>query len=330
MGAHQIARRDRRLEQAAMAGRERAMEIAAVRDHPGLIEARPLPNAAVQLAEQDLAIIGEPVGNVGIEPSAAIVERGREVPVIERQHRLDALLEQRVHQALVEIEAGAVHPARALGEDSGPGRTEAIGCQAELAHQGDVRAEPAVVVARDVAGIPAVDAARRAHEAVPDAGAGAESGSQRAASTSRATTVESVFDRPTRHRARSRGTTRIASASRSVPTTRGPSLLRPWQELPTGGNDPDVSESPLHLSVQEPAKAPPAGLRATAARINTAKVRKASALLSIRPASWIHIAIRPLHPLRSIITTVLASLAPIRAWAASRPVRRSAAMISCN
>ena len=67
--------------------------------------------------------------------------------------RLDAVLEQRVDQPLVEVEPGLVHRARALGQDAAPGDAEAVGVEAELAHQRDVARVAAVVVAGDVAGV---------------------------------------------------------------------------------------------------------------------------------------------------------------------------------
>ena len=53
-------------------------------------------------------VLGEPLGDVAIQPAAAVVERRRQVPVIERDRRLDALLEQRVDQAVVEVEPCAL------------------------------------------------------------------------------------------------------------------------------------------------------------------------------------------------------------------------------
>ena len=51
MRAQQLMRRDRRLEPIAMAGRERAVQIAAVGHHPRLVQRRPHRHAIVELAE---------------------------------------------------------------------------------------------------------------------------------------------------------------------------------------------------------------------------------------------------------------------------------------
>ena len=104
MRTQQVVRRDRRLEGVAVAGREQAMQIAAVGDDPRLVERDPQLDAVVERLVDDARVVGEPVGHVGIEPAAAIVERGRQVPVVQRRHRLDAGIEQLVDQPLVEPE----------------------------------------------------------------------------------------------------------------------------------------------------------------------------------------------------------------------------------
>jgi hypothetical protein len=82
------------------------VQIAAVDDDPGLVDRAPGLHPAVELLEQDLAVVGEPVGDVGVQPAAAIVQRGGQVPVVEGAERLDALLQQAVDQTVVEVEAG--------------------------------------------------------------------------------------------------------------------------------------------------------------------------------------------------------------------------------
>ena len=80
--AQQIVRGDRRLEAVAMARRQRAVQVAAVGDHPGLVDGRPQLDPVVEPAEHDGGVVGEPVGDIRIEPAAEIVERRRQIPVI--------------------------------------------------------------------------------------------------------------------------------------------------------------------------------------------------------------------------------------------------------
>jgi hypothetical protein len=69
------------------------VQIAAIGDDPRFVERRPLFHATVELAVDDARVVGEPVRDVGIQPAAAIVERGGKIPVIQRRQWLDAVLE---------------------------------------------------------------------------------------------------------------------------------------------------------------------------------------------------------------------------------------------
>ena len=120
-------------------GRERAVKVAAVGDDPRLVERGPLIRPCRRARWNTIVrVFGEPVGDVAIEPAAAIVERGRKVPVIERGHRADARFAQRVDEAAIEIQPFLIHAAGAFGEDAAPGNAEAIRLQAERLHHSDV------------------------------------------------------------------------------------------------------------------------------------------------------------------------------------------------
>src|SRR5690606_25009317 len=125
--------------------------------------------APVEALEHYARIVGEPAGDVAIGPAAEIVERRGQVPVIERAERLDAGFEQAVDEALVMVEPGLVHPTLAFREDAAPGDREAVGLHAKFAHEADVLAPAAILVAGDVARVAVQHHARPAHEAVPDA-----------------------------------------------------------------------------------------------------------------------------------------------------------------
>ena len=101
----QVVRDDGRLLGARVPGREHAVQVPAVGDDPGLVQRRPEPHAFVQRAEHDAGVVGEPAGDVGVEPAAALVQRGGQVPVVQRGARLDAVLAQGVDESAVEVEA---------------------------------------------------------------------------------------------------------------------------------------------------------------------------------------------------------------------------------
>ena len=91
---------DRRFEADVMTGRQRAVQVAAVTDHPGLVERRPELHAIVEFAEDHARVLGEPVGNVGVEPTAQVIERRGQVPVKQRDER-HAVVEKPIDQPIV-------------------------------------------------------------------------------------------------------------------------------------------------------------------------------------------------------------------------------------
>ena len=173
MCAHQVVRHDRGLVCAAVAGREHTVHVAAVGHHPGLVQRGPQRHAVVERFVDRAGVVSEPVCDVGVEPAAAVVQRRRQVPVIERGHRRDAGTQQLVDESFVEAEAGRIDTPAAIGHHATPGDAETVRCVAEIAHQSHVVAHALVVVAGDIAGVAVAHAARCAHESVPDAGPGA-------------------------------------------------------------------------------------------------------------------------------------------------------------
>ena len=71
-------------------------------------------------------------------PAAGVLERLRQIPVVERDEGLDAGLEQPVDEPVVEVEAGGVDLPAPGREDARPGDREAVGAEAEPLHQLDV------------------------------------------------------------------------------------------------------------------------------------------------------------------------------------------------
>ena len=172
VGSQQMMRGDRRLEEVAVSRRQRAMEIAAVGDDPRFVERRPPLYAAVELTKQDGRVIGEPIGDIGIEPAAAVVEGGGKVPMIEGEEGLNPVFQERIDQLVVEVEARRIHCASAGRQDSAPGDAEAVGFEPQAPHQSNILGRAAIMIASDVAGVPVVHQTGRVGKAVPDAGAG--------------------------------------------------------------------------------------------------------------------------------------------------------------
>jgi hypothetical protein len=73
--------------------------------------------------------------------------------VVKRDHRLDALLDQRVDQLAVEVQPAPVRRAMAVRVHPGPGDAEPVGPHPEGGEQRDILGVPVVVVDGDIAGV---------------------------------------------------------------------------------------------------------------------------------------------------------------------------------
>ena len=104
-------------------------------------------------------VIGEPAGAVAVGPAAEVVQRLRQIPMVEAQPWLDAGLQHAVDQPVVEIQAGLVDGAacRAAARAAKPPRTGRP--PPREPSSGDVFAIAMIMVAGDVAGVAVGDAA---------------------------------------------------------------------------------------------------------------------------------------------------------------------------
>ena len=157
-------RRDRVLH----AGRVAADGVADEGRHPRLVERRPVLDAVVQPVVDRRGVLGEALGRVALGPAAAVLQRLREVPVVERDPRADALGEQRLDQPHVEVQALLVERPAAVGLQARPGEREAVPADPEVGHQGDVLLVAVVVVVGDVARVAVLHLAGGVRERVPD------------------------------------------------------------------------------------------------------------------------------------------------------------------
>jgi hypothetical protein len=156
-----------------VAGREQTVQVPAVRHDPRLVQRGPHRHAVPQRPEHHTRIVGEPVGDVAVEPSAAVVECGRQVPVIQRDVRRDPGGQQPVNEPAVEVETTLVHGAGPVRQHAAPRDAEPVRVEAELAHERDVTLPAPVVIARRVTGLAVRRQARRMRETLPDARASA-------------------------------------------------------------------------------------------------------------------------------------------------------------
>ena len=168
VGEQQVVADRQRRGPVAQAGREAALGVAGKGRHPRLVVGDPGPYQVAQLARHVLRVLREALGGVAVGPATRVLQRLREVPVIERRRRLDAAFEQPLDQAAVEAHAGRVERAGPVGLHPRPRDREAVGLEAQGGHQVEVLAPAVVVVAGDLAGVAVGDGARHAAEGVPD------------------------------------------------------------------------------------------------------------------------------------------------------------------
>ncbi len=81
---------------------------------------------------------------------------------------LDALAQKFIDEAIVEAETRSVDGAAARRQHAAPGDAEAVGLEAELAHQRHILRVAAIVVAGDVTGITVAHQTGGVREALPD------------------------------------------------------------------------------------------------------------------------------------------------------------------
>ncbi len=168
VGEHQVVGREQALHRVAVAGGVGPDGVAEHRGAPRLVERRPVDDAVAERADDVGGVVGEPAGDVAGAPAAPVLEGLREVPVVERDDRADAGVEQLVDEPVVEREPEGVGGAGAVGLDARPRDREPVGLEPEALHERDVLRHAVVVVARDLAGVAVRDLARGRGEGVPD------------------------------------------------------------------------------------------------------------------------------------------------------------------
>ncbi len=167
----EVVHRPERVLGVRAAGRVHPGRVDEVRRAPRLVERGPGADAVAERLAHDPRVVGERVRGVAARPAALVLERLREVPVVERRDGRDPPRHEPVDQPPVERQALRVRRPAPGRLDARPRDREAVRLQAEGLHQVEVGVEPVVVVVGDVARVPAEDLPGRAAERVPDGGA---------------------------------------------------------------------------------------------------------------------------------------------------------------
>ena len=173
MREEQVLRDARALGQVATPRCQGPFYITTLHHDPRLVQGDPQLDAITERAVEQTGVVREPVGDVAVRPSPPFIQGHRQVPVIKGYYRRDAVIQQPIHEALVEREPLAVDAAAPLRQHPAPTHAEPIRSQAELPHQAHVVRKAPVVVTGKVAGLAVRDGPGGMGEAMPDARPGA-------------------------------------------------------------------------------------------------------------------------------------------------------------
>src|SRR5216684_588333 len=142
-----------------------------IHEREELVDREEALDPVAELPRDIAGIIGKRFGGVAGLPSALVLERLRQVPVVEGRKRFDAGFEQRIDQAAVEVEALWIRLTDAVGKDSRPGDREPIALDAHVLHQPHIILVAMIMIVREIGVVAVPDLARRMRVAIPDRGA---------------------------------------------------------------------------------------------------------------------------------------------------------------
>src|SRR5262245_41161618 len=148
-------------------GREHAGRMAEFHERRALVEREEVPGPVAELFGDVAGIVRERLGGVAPFPPAAILQRLRQVPVIERWERRDVVGDEVVEEPVVEVEALRIWRAAALRKYPRPRNGEPVRSGGERFHRPHVVSISVIVIVGDVAVVVVADLSRRVRERVP-------------------------------------------------------------------------------------------------------------------------------------------------------------------
>ena len=151
------------------AGGVDAGDVAQGGDALGLVQGHVGIHPSGEMLRHHGGVPAEGSHDVPVQPAALVLKGAGQVPMVQGNHGLDAIFQQRVHQAVIIGKALLVYSAVPVGDDAGPAEGEAVGLNAVRLHQGHVLRAAVVAVAGGVAGVAVIDVAGDMGEFVPDA-----------------------------------------------------------------------------------------------------------------------------------------------------------------
>jgi hypothetical protein len=142
--------------------------IARIGERAELVDGEDVLHAVGELVGDISGVLSEGFGRVARLPATLVLQRLRQVPMVQRGERLDAGSLQLIDETVVEIDALRIGLAGSLRKNAGPGDGEPVGFRADVLHQRDVFLVTVIVVVGDIAGVAVSDVAGRVRVSVPD------------------------------------------------------------------------------------------------------------------------------------------------------------------
>ncbi|MPM67656.1 hypothetical protein SDC9_114580 [bioreactor metagenome] len=139
------------------------------RENVLLVDCDPVFHFAAVSLEQGDRVFLEVGDDFPAFPTAVFfLKEQRQIPVIDRHHRLDVVFQAQVDQLVVEIQAFLVHFIHGSWENPCPSDRETIGFQPHFRHQTDIFLHAMVMVDRNITVCVFVGGAGHFHEFIPD------------------------------------------------------------------------------------------------------------------------------------------------------------------
>ena len=152
-------------------GRHEASFVAESPEDVGLVDGEPVGDAVRDAGGEEVSVVGEPFGAVGIEPAVLLLKGVGVVEVVDGDEGRDLCGEKSIDDLVVVGEGFFVGLAFALREDARPAHGKAIGVEAEIAHVADVFGEAMVFVGGDPVGAAVLDGSGLGFIGSPDGAA---------------------------------------------------------------------------------------------------------------------------------------------------------------
>src|SRR5262249_28970432 len=141
-------------------GRNPASRMAQFHERRTLVEREEVSRPVAELFGDVTGIVRECLGGVADFPPAAILQRLRQVPVIERWERRDVVGNEVVEEPLIEVEALWIWRTGALRKYPRPRNGEPIRSGGECLHRPHVVSISVIVIVGDVAVVVVADLSR--------------------------------------------------------------------------------------------------------------------------------------------------------------------------